>query len=104
MADEAGSSPRSRPVTYTYEGPDLRGHAEQLRERRGQFLEMGGQERVQKQHAEGKLTVRQRLEILFDPGSFTEFALLAHHQSSAPSMQGKATPADGCVCGIGLVD
>src|SRR5439155_121038 len=75
-----------------------------LGERRREWLEMGGEDRVRKQHAEGKLTVRERLEILFDPGSFTEFALLAHHQSAAPSMQGKATPADGCVCGTGLVD
>jgi acetyl-CoA carboxylase carboxyltransferase component len=65
---------------------------------------MGGPERVERQHGQGKLTVRERLDLLFDPESFTEFALLAHHQSVAPSMQGKVTPADGCVCGVGLVE
>ena len=101
--DAPGSAKRTQ-VRYSYEGPDLRGHAEALRTKRDEFLRMGGSERVEKQHAQGKLTVRERLDLLFDPGSFNEFALLAHHQSAAPSMQGKVTPADGCVCGIGLVD
>ncbi|HEX2088584.1 MAG TPA: acyl-CoA carboxylase subunit beta [Actinomycetota bacterium] len=98
------TAPHRAHVTYSYEGPDLRGHAEALRQKRAEFLRMGGPERVERQHGEGKLTVRERLDRLFDPESFREFALLAHHQSVAPSMQGKVTPADGCVCGIGLVD
>jgi acetyl-CoA carboxylase carboxyltransferase component len=106
MADEAipAPPPVDRSVAYTYEGPDLRGHAELLRAKREEYLAMGGPERVEKQHAQGKLTVRERLDRLFDSGSFTEFALLAHHQSTAPAMQGKVTPADGCVTGIGLID
>jgi acetyl-CoA carboxylase carboxyltransferase component len=107
MADQADPPPTpeqpSRQVAYVYEGPDLRGHAERLRARRQEFLGMGGSDRVQKQHADGKLSVRERLDLLFDEGSFTEFSLLAHHQSAAPSMQGKSTPADGCVCGVGEV-
>ena len=103
MADQAESSP-SRPVAYTYEGPDLRGHAEALRGKREEFLGMGGPDRVAKQHGQGKLTVRERLDLLFDEGTFTEFSLLAHHQSSGPAMQGKITPADGCVTGIGRID
>src|SRR6266496_1099128 len=93
-----------RSTTYTYEGPDLRGHADVLRRKRQEFLAMGGVERVAKQHAQGKLTVRERIGLLFDSGSFTEFALLAHHQVGAPAMQGKHTPADGCVCGVGRTD
>jgi methylmalonyl-CoA decarboxylase subunit alpha len=100
---DAGSSDRPS-VAYTYDGPDLRGHAEALRAKREQFLGMGGPEKVEKQHREGKLTVRERVDRLFDPGTFTEFSLLAHHQAGVPSMQGKFTPADGCVCGIGRVD
>src|SRR5205814_1828182 len=83
------------------EGPDLRGHAERLRAERDRYLQMGGADRVAKQHADGKLTVRERLDRLFDPGSFTELSLLAHHQGREPAMQGKSTPADGCVTGIG---
>jgi acetyl-CoA carboxylase carboxyltransferase component len=109
MADEAAPAaashlPPDRSVEYSYEGPDLRGHAELLRAKREEYLEMGGSDRIDRQHEQGKLTVRERLDLLFDPGSLTEFSLLAHHQSAAPSMQGKSTPADGCVCGVGLVD
>src|SRR4051812_25185928 len=77
-------APAPRPTTYTYEGPDLRGHAEQLTEKRAKFREMGGPERIERQHGDGKLTVRERLDLLFDPGTFSEFSLLAHHQSSSP--------------------
>jgi acetyl-CoA carboxylase carboxyltransferase component len=105
MADQATPPPSSdRPVTYSYEGPDLREHAEKLQARREEFLAMGGTDRVARQHAEGKLTVRERVELLFDPDSFSEFALLAHHQSTSPQMQGKHTPADGVVTGVGRID
>ncbi|MDQ3963612.1 MAG: acyl-CoA carboxylase subunit beta [Actinomycetota bacterium] len=100
-SDEA--TPRAA-VTYTYEGPDLAGTARELVERRSKHLGMGGPERVEKQHGQGKLTVRERLDILFDDGSLQEFGLLGHHQSQSPAMQGKFTPADGVVCGIGRID
>ena len=67
---------------------------------------MGGPERVARQHERGKLDVRQRLDLLFDPGTFVEFGLLAHQQSTrgyavAPPEQ---TPADGVITGHGLID
>ncbi len=93
-----------RATTFVYSGPDLRGHAEQLAEKKARFREMGGPERIERQHADGKLTVRERLDLLFDPGTFSEFALLGHHQSSSPQMQGKLTPADGVVTGVGRID
>jgi len=80
------------------------GHAEALRWKRVKAERMGGAEKVEKQHTSGKLTVRERLGRLFDAGSFQEFGLLAHHQGKEPAMQGKHTPADGCVCGIGRID
>ncbi|HEY3211341.1 MAG TPA: acyl-CoA carboxylase subunit beta [Actinomycetota bacterium] len=106
MADQAERPPPAEraAVTYSYQGPDLRGHAEALRHRRQDFLGMGGPDRVQKQLAQGKLTVRDRLDLLFDPGTFSELGLLAHQQSTSPAMQGKFTPADGCVTGIGRID
>jgi methylmalonyl-CoA decarboxylase subunit alpha len=102
-AEQPSKAERSA-VTYTYEGPDLRGHVENLRAKREEYLAMGGADRIQKQHAEGKLTVRERVDHLFDPGTFTELGLLAHQQSTSPAMQGKFTPADGCITGIGWVD
>ena len=76
----------------------------ELNEKKNKYREMGGAERVQRQHDQGKLTVRERLELLFDEGTFVEYGLLAHHQSQSPAMQGKVTPADGVVTGIGEVD
>ena len=91
-------------ITYSYEGPEMRDHVAALAERKAQHLGMGGPDRVQRQHDSGKLTVRERLALLFDEGTFFEHGLLAHHQSSSPAMQGKFTPADGVVTGIGKVD
>jgi acetyl-CoA carboxylase carboxyltransferase component len=102
-SEAAPTTPPPRP-TYVYEGPDLRGHAEQLRAKREQFAGMGGPDRVDRQHSQGKLSVRERLDLLFDSDTFTEFALLAHHQSGSPAMQGKQTPGDGVLTGVGHVD
>ncbi len=106
MADSTpqGEAPRPPVPTLVYAGPDMPGHVAELRERKAKFREMGGPDRVARQHEQGKLTVRERLDLLFDPGTFAEFSLLAHHQSQAPSMQGKQTPADGVVTGIGRID
>jgi acetyl-CoA carboxylase carboxyltransferase component len=77
-----------------------------LRRRRGRNLEMGGAERVARQHERGKLTVRERLDLLFDPGSFVEFGLLAHQQPMRGNdvEAAERTPADGVVTGHGLID
>ncbi len=77
---------------------------ERLRAKRARFLQMGGPKRVARQHALGKLTARERLDLLLDPGSFVEIGLLAHHQSSHPDLKDKFTPADGVVTGYGTVD
>ncbi len=77
---------------------------EELRARRRKALEMGGPEAIVKQHGGGKLTVRERLDLLFDPGTFTEVGLLATHANVSPAMKGKETPADGVVTGFGKVN
>ncbi|HWC15079.1 MAG TPA: acyl-CoA carboxylase subunit beta [Actinomycetota bacterium] len=102
-ADGSGSAPRTA-ITYTYDGPSMREAAEALRQKKVDFRQMGGQQRVERQHSLGKLTARERIDMLFDPDSFTELSLLAHHQSQSPQMQGKVTPADGVVTGIGKID
>ena len=73
-------------------------------DKKTQVREMGGPEEVARQHQAGKLTARERLDLLFDPGSFVELGILAHHQSTHPDMQGRQTPADGCVTGYGKID
>ena len=101
---QAPPSEERAKVTYSYDGPDMRGHVEELRRKREEYLAMGGEERVQRQHDQNKLTVRERLERLFDAGTFTEYGLLGHHQSQSPAMQGKFTPADGVITGVGEID
>jgi acetyl-CoA carboxylase carboxyltransferase component len=73
----------------------------ELAARREKALGMGGQAKVDKVHAAGKLTVRERIDALLDRDSFRELGLLSH--SDLPDVQGK-TPADGKVCGFGRID
>src|SRR5499425_708733 len=77
--------------------------ADDLDARRRCALAMGGAEAVAKQHTEGKLTVRERVDRLFDPGSFHEIGLLASHANIAPAMKGRETPADGVITGFGKI-
>jgi acetyl-CoA carboxylase carboxyltransferase component len=76
---------------------------EELRARRQRALAMGGSEAIAKQHGEGKLTARERVDRLFDAGSFQEIGLLATHANISPAMKGKETPADGVVTGFGQI-
>ncbi len=76
---------------------------EQLKEQKAKVLQMGGAEEVSKQHKAGKLTARERVDLLFDKGTFVEIGILGHHQSSHPDMQGRSTPADGCITGYGKI-
>ncbi len=65
---------------------------------------MGGEKGIEKQHAGGKLTARERLDSLFDPGSFNETDMFVRHRCVDFGMQGKPIPGDGVVTGYGLVD
>ena len=90
----------------TQEQSEFEDRVAELRRRKARSLEMGGPERVAKQHERGKLTARERVDLLFDPGSFVEFGMLAHQQPlrGAPVDPPEKTPADGVVTGHGLVD
>ncbi|MHB2022435.1 MAG: acyl-CoA carboxylase subunit beta [Mycobacteriales bacterium] len=83
--------------------PSLAEQARRLAERREDFQGMGGARLVDRQHELGKLTVRERLGLLFDAGSFVETGLFAEAADSAQSA-GKRTPADGCLTGVGKID
>ncbi len=64
----------------------------------------GGAERIEKQHASGKLTARERVTSLVDPGSFQEIGLFALHRSTYFGMADKEMPADGVVTGCAKID
>ena len=74
---------------------------EELEERKSKALQEGGPERVKQQHSKGRITARERIDRLLDPGTFIEFGLLAC--SDVPGMEDK-TPADGWIMGYGLVN
>jgi len=65
---------------------------------------LGGSERVKKQHKSGKLTARERLELLFDPGSFHELDLFVRHRATLFGMDKIVVPAEGVVTGYGTVN
>ncbi len=76
---------------------------DRLRERRERAVEAGGRERVEKQHAAGKLTARERMEALFDDGTFVEVNTLIASRASDFGMDKKKRPGDGVVTGYGLI-
>ena len=77
---------------------------EQLHERREKAKLGGGEEKIAKQHAAGKLTARERIDLLVDEGTFVEMGLHARPHFSQRAMEGKDAPADGVITGWGEVD
>jgi len=76
---------------------------EELRRRREQALLGGGAEAIRKQHEKGKLTARERIDLLADPGSFVEIDPFVTHRCVDFGMAEKRIPGDGVVCGHALV-
>lgn len=75
-----------------------------LEEKKAQALLGGGQKRIDSQHAKGKLTARERIEILLDPGSFEEIGMFVTHRSTDFGMQNEQYLGDGVVTGYGTVN
>src|SRR5213082_304814 len=82
----------------------LRPLAEDLRLRREQIKQGGGPEKIEAQHEQGKLTARERLDLLIDQGTFVELGIHGRPHFSQRAMEGKDAPADGVVTGYGKVD
>ncbi|HYR27002.1 MAG TPA: acyl-CoA carboxylase subunit beta, partial [Thermoanaerobaculia bacterium] len=73
-------------------------------ERRKRDSELGGgQARIDRQHNEGKLTARERIALLFDPGSFQELDQLVAHRSTDFGLDKQRVPGDGVVTGYGTI-
>src|SRR5271157_1658240 len=77
---------------------------EELRRRRSGSEAGGGEERRARQHAEGKLSAHERLEMLFDPGSFEEIDMLVEHRCHDFGMDQQRIPGDGVVSGHGRIN
>ena len=85
-------------------GEFMKNEVEKLAHRIAKAKEMGGIEKVEEQHKTGKLSVRERIDLLFDPDTFEELGIQATHNSTLPEMKDKYTPADGVVTGYGKVN
>jgi propionyl-CoA carboxylase beta chain len=75
-----------------------------LDKRRAEARLGGGQKRIDAQHAKGKLTARERVELLLDAGSFEEFDMFVEHRCTDFGMEKTRTPGDGVVTGWGTVN
>src|SRR3989442_12284069 len=77
---------------------------DQLREREELAAQGGGPARIEKQHAAGKMTARERIDFLLDEGTFQEFDKLVEHRSRDFGLDKQKYPGDGVVTGHGLID
>ena len=80
------------------------GKIEDLRKRLDEAVHAGSARAIEKQHAKGKMTARERIEKLVDEGSFTELDEFARHRSTNFGMQDNRPYGDGVVTGYGTVD
>ncbi|NJK88467.1 MAG: acyl-CoA carboxylase subunit beta [Myxococcales bacterium] len=81
----------------------MKNRVEELSRRKSMFREMGGQERVDRQHARGKLDARARIERLMDPETFVEVGLLATDGGLLEHEWPRPSPADGVITGTGKI-
>jgi propionyl-CoA carboxylase beta chain len=104
MTSEAPSQPAA---DQDQPAPDLHttaGKIADLQRRRDEAAHAGSQRAVERQHDKGKMTARERIERLLDPGSFTELDELARHRATAFGVDANRPYGDGVVTGFGLVD
>src|SRR6185312_3697871 len=91
-------------MTSKQQPKETRSKLDVLREKSKLAEQGGGAERLQKQHAAGKLSARERIEFLLDDGSFEEFDKLVVHRSRDFGLEQQLYPGDGVITGHGLVD
>ena len=77
---------------------------DELELRRAAARAGGGERRVEAQHAKGKLTARERIDLLLDEGSFEEFDMFVEHRSHEFGMEKTKVPGDGVVTGHGTIN
>jgi propionyl-CoA carboxylase beta chain len=77
---------------------------EELEKRRAQARLGGGQKRIDAQHKKGKLTARERIEVLLDSGSFEEWDMFVEHRCADFDMDQSHIPGDGVVTGYGTIN
>ncbi len=106
MTTEASAAPQApRPAAAANIDPHTTaGKLADLEARTHDAIEAGSQRAVERQHAKGKMTARERIDGLLDPGSFTEFDELARHRATDFGLAGNRPYGDGVVTGYGTID
>jgi acetyl-CoA carboxylase carboxyltransferase component len=102
--EHQSEAPEAAPSTEHGEQTGMKGLVDDLHARREKAKLGGGEEKIRVQHERGKLTARERIDLLVDPGTFVEIGIQAGPHSSQRSMDGKEAPADGVITGWGDVE
>ncbi|BCS81231.1 acyl-CoA carboxylase subunit beta [Anaerocellum diazotrophicum] len=76
----------------------------ELKQKRERILKLGGEDKIKKQHDSKKLTCRERIEYLLDPGSFNEIDMFVEHRCQEFDMNDTFVPCDGVVTGYGTIN
>jgi acetyl-CoA carboxylase carboxyltransferase component len=103
VAEEPGEAEEAAAPPARHLGT-VKERIEHLRNLKEEAALGGGTEAIEKQHARGKLTARERLELLLDPGSFVETDMLARHRSGTFGLDRNKPYTDGVVTGWGTID
>jgi acetyl-CoA carboxylase carboxyltransferase component len=106
VADAAKEAEAAEAPGKTEHGAEtgMRPLVEELHERREKAKLGGGPEKISVQHERGKLTARERIDLLVDPGTFVEIGIHGGPHFSQRSMEGREAPADGVITGWGDVE
>jgi propionyl-CoA carboxylase beta chain len=105
MANDASAAvPAAEPAADQADLHTTAGKLADLERRRYEAVHAGAARQVERQHAKGKMTARERIEALLDPGSFLEFDELARHRAADFGMAASRPYGDGVVTGYGTID
>jgi acetyl-CoA carboxylase carboxyltransferase component len=102
--EHEGETPEAPAGTEHGEQTGMKHLVDDLHERREKAKLGGGEEKIALQHERGKLTARERIDLLVDPGTFVELGIHGRPHFSQRAMEGREAPADGVITGWGDVD
>jgi acetyl-CoA carboxylase carboxyltransferase component len=83
---------------------NMQARLKDLQERKAQALKPGSERAIERQHANGKMTARERIEYLLDEGSFQEFDMLARHRAHGLGIENNRPYTDGVITGFGTIN
>src|SRR5215212_9103243 len=104
QAAKEAEAPEAKAEVETGEETGMKDLVEDVHARREKAKLGGGEEKIALQHERGKLTARERIDLLVDPGTFVELGIHAGPHFSQRAMEGKEAPADGVITGWGDVE